>query len=366
MNESRYAEQLTAPGRGAVAVIRLRSSDLDVLDERFASASGKTPSTAAIGRILFGKWRAEEIVVVRTGDSDWEINCHGGEAAVNQILRDLAVPRSRKPQTIADSITAELLRCRSRRTANYLLAQSEGVFESFLRKLSSCRSADQAVGLIEPVLAWQAFATHLVTPWKVAIVGQPNAGKSSLLNALIGYERAIVFDQPGTTRDRIEAELIIDGWPVQAVDTAGIRETTDDVENAGVAAAKTSIADCDLCLLVIDSTIGWTEQDSEIAASIADNIPSALLFNKLDLSESGEDASAAAMGSAIKRFHISATSGDGLAELLEWIPKALLPRTPHVAEPLPVVPELTEALVQFKRSHDLQQLHNHLEDWLAR
>lgn len=389
-----------------MAVIRVRGVDIDALNERFTSASGKSPSTASIGRILFGKWGEEEVVVVRTSEFAWEINCHGGEAAVNQILSDLnaspkgtgCVEERREPfgrttlnpanrpdglhraavnpknseaidagprpslQMVSDTITAELLRCRSRRTAEYLLAQSEGSFGHFLRKMHNCQNVDQAIKLVDSVLQWQDFATHLTTPWKLAIVGQPNAGKSSLLNALIGYERAIVFDQPGTTRDRIEAELIIDGWPMLAIDTAGIRETTDDIEHAGVTAARTSISDCHICLLVVDSSVGWTARDSEIAATISSNTPSAVLLNKSDLTDSSPET---LDQDAMKQFQVSATTGAGLDELLEWIPQAINPHVPAVTDPLPVVPAITAALVEFRKSFDLQHLQNLLSEWHA-
>src|SRR5690606_16577637 len=75
---------------------------------------------------------------------------------------------------------------------------------------------------------------HLTRPWHVALAGAPNVGKSSLLNAVLGYGRAIVFDQPGTTRDVLDAVTAIDGWPVRLTDGAGLRESVDALEAAGV------------------------------------------------------------------------------------------------------------------------------------
>lgn len=362
MDTGRYVEQLTAPGRGAVAVIRLRSTDIDALNERFVSATGISPSTASIGRILFGKWGEEDIVVVRTADDEWEINCHGGDAAVSQIRKDLNPTPEQTQQSLHEAITSVLLQCRSRKTANYVLVQLEGTLREFLSQLNTCQTVAEAARRVDQFLAWQSFATHLTQPWKMAIVGQPNAGKSSLLNSLIGYERAIVFDQPGTTRDRIEAELIVDGWPVQAVDTAGIRETSDDIETTGVAAARTLITDCDICLLVVDSFVGWTPQDSEILDAIAADTPSAILLNKSDLVDA---VAAPALSDSVPVFHVSATTGRGLAELLEWIPAALMQSIPDLSEALPVLPQLTTALLEFQQSKDLQKLKIAIDEWLA-
>jgi tRNA modification GTPase len=125
---------------------------------------------------------------------------------------------------------------------------------------------------------------------KVAILGQPNVGKSSLLNAWSKSDRAIVTALPGTTRDVVESQLVVGGIPVQVLDTAGIRDTSDVVEQIGVARSRAAAQSADLVLLTIDAQIGWTDAEAEIYAQISDSPgerlrqrTTILVINKVDL-----------------------------------------------------------------------------------
>jgi tRNA modification GTPase len=117
---------------------------------------------------------------------------------------------------------------------------------------------------------------------KVAILGQPNVGKSSLLNAWSRSDRAIVTPLPGTTRDVVESLLVVGGIPVQVLDTAGIRDTSDLVEQIGVARSRAAAQAADLVLLTIDAQIGWTDAETAIYAQIAP-ITTIVVVNKVDL-----------------------------------------------------------------------------------
>lgn len=117
---------------------------------------------------------------------------------------------------------------------------------------------------------------------KVAILGQPNVGKSSLLNAWSRSDRAIVTPLPGTTRDVVESRLVVGGIPVQVLDTAGIRDTNDVVEQIGVARSRAAAQAADLVLLTIDAQIGWTDVETELYAQIAP-ITTIVVVNKVDL-----------------------------------------------------------------------------------
>lgn len=124
---------------------------------------------------------------------------------------------------------------------------------------------------------------------KTAIVGRPNAGKSSLLNALLREERAIVTDIPGTTRDTLEEHIIIEGIPFHIIDTAGIHDTEDIVEKIGVDKAKNTIADAELILYILDSSLEFQEEEKEIVELIRDkNV--IVLLNKSDLEQKIDEA----------------------------------------------------------------------------
>jgi tRNA modification GTPase len=121
---------------------------------------------------------------------------------------------------------------------------------------------------------------HLVKPWHVVLAGPPNVGKSSLVNALLGYGRAIVDHQPGTTRDVVTAVTALDGWPLQLADTAGLRVSADLVEAAGVQQAQERMARADLVLLVFDASAPWTS----VEQTLVESFPAAcLVHNKADL-----------------------------------------------------------------------------------
>jgi tRNA modification GTPase len=124
----------------------------------------------------------------------------------------------------------------------------------------------------------------------VAIVGRPNVGKSSLLNAWSRCDRAIVTDLPGTTRDLVESQLVVAGIPIQVVDTAGIRATVDRVEQIGIERSRQAAQSADLVLLTIDGSVGWTQADETLyhlvsGSSTAGTTPPPVILvaNKQDL-----------------------------------------------------------------------------------
>src|SRR5258708_5902523 len=118
---------------------------------------------------------------------------------------------------------------------------------------------------------------------KVVLIGQPNVGKSSLLNRLAEGEMAIVTEIPGTTRDPLRHELVIDGVPVHIVDTAGLRDATDAVEKIGIQRAWREIRQADLALLIVDASAGVTEGDLQILMELPDNLKKIIIFNKIDI-----------------------------------------------------------------------------------
>jgi tRNA modification GTPase len=146
---------------------------------------------------------------------------------------------------------------------------------------------EQVLAEVTRILATADQGELLRTGLKVAIVGRPNVGKSSLLNAWSRSDRAIVTPLPGTTRDVVESQLVVGGIPVQVLDTAGIRETADQVEKIGVERSRRAAQAADLVLLTIDASTGWTAADEEIYEQVQHR-PLILVINKIDLVEEGE------------------------------------------------------------------------------
>ena len=144
----------------------------------------------------------------------------------------------------------------------------------------------------------------------VAIAGQPNVGKSSLLNQLAGEEVALVSDIPGTTRDVIRQAVQIRGVPLHIMDMAGLRESADTVESMGIARAHQTLHRADLILLLLDASKGLTAQDEVILAGLPADIPQLLVFNKVDLLDDS-----AAISASAPFVRVSAKTGAGIEEL---------------------------------------------------
>ncbi|MBX3439657.1 MAG: 50S ribosome-binding GTPase, partial [Planctomycetaceae bacterium] len=264
---------VTPAGRGAVATIVVRG-DLQSIDDApplFQAACQQPISALPIDRVAFGRWGAspgEEVVVCRTTPDRLEIHCHGGAAATARILADL---RSRGSLVNADSrfehegrdvldreCREAVSRATTLRTADLLLQQASGLLRREYERLAEM-DRGAAARHVDELLGRARLGLHLTQPWRVVLCGRPNVGKSSLINALVGFSRSIVFDQPGTTRDVVTAETALDGWPVLLSDTAGLRDGADELESAGIARARRQIADAELRIVVIDASTHQSE-----------------------------------------------------------------------------------------------------------
>ena len=198
------------------------------------------------------------------------------EAAARGAMRSLAGEFSGRVAQLND----ELIELRSLIEATLDFPEEEIDFlerSGAMKKLTRLRTG------VATLLAVAEQGRILRDGAKVALIGQPNVGKSSLLNRLAEEEVAIVTEMPGTTRDPLRHELAIEGVPVHVVDTAGLRHATDAVEKIGIERAWREIQQADLALLVVDATLGLTEADFRILAKLPQNLKRIFIFNKIDI-----------------------------------------------------------------------------------
>jgi tRNA modification GTPase len=326
------------PQQGSVNIVRVSGSQAMAIAQTLFYAPGGQVWESH--RILYGYIRHpqtqqlvdEALLLIMAAPRSYtredvvEFHCHGGMITVQQVLQlcleqgaRLAHPgeftlraflNGRLDLTQAESI-ADLVGARSPQAAQTALAGLQGKLAHPIRQLRAhcldilaeiearidfeedlpplddkgiISQINQIAAEISKLLATKDQGELLRTGLKVAIVGRPNVGKSSLLNAWSQSDRAIVTDLPGTTRDVVESQLVVGGIPVQVLDTAGIRETVDQVEKIGVERSRRAASAADLVLFTIDAAAGWTENDEEIYQQVKDR-PLILVVNKIDLVE---------------------------------------------------------------------------------
>ena len=288
----------------------------------------------------------ESVVVCRTGDCRVEIHCHGGRLASECILRTLisfgAIERSATLSRAADDFDLigseareDLRLAATQRTTAILLDQLRGVLKRELAEIQSLRASggtDEAKRRLVQLESRSELGRHLIDPWRVVLAGPPNSGKSSLLNLLLGYSRAIVHEQAGTTRDLLSERSSFDGWPIELVDGAGIRAATDAIEAAGIEGTLQRIASADCTLLLIDGSTGWTETHTQILNHCTGEV--VFVVTKCDLpatalSELGDGPTAISRPN-LDWVYTSSVTGIGLNELMKQVVSVLVP-TPVVA-----------------------------------
>ncbi|MBD2175543.1 tRNA uridine-5-carboxymethylaminomethyl(34) synthesis GTPase MnmE [Pseudanabaena sp. FACHB-1998] len=325
-----------SPQQGSVGIVRLSGDRAEAIAKQIFHAGGK--QEWASHRILYGFVRnpsSREIVDESllllmkaprsfTREDVVEFHCHGGIMAVQQVLNLClengarlaeagefslrAFLNGRIDLTQAESIN-DLVGAKSAQAVQLAIASLRGKLAHSLKYLrGKCLNllteiearidfeddlppldvewVKSEISFVaqesQQILATADRGELLRTGLKVAIVGRPNVGKSSLLNAWSRSDRAIVTDLPGTTRDVVDSQLVVGGIPIQVLDTAGIRETEDVVEKIGVERSRQAAQSADLVLMVIDASIGWIEKDTEIYEIVNDR-PVILVMNKIDL-----------------------------------------------------------------------------------
>jgi tRNA modification GTPase len=204
---------------------------------------------------------------------------------------------------------------------------------------------------MERLLHLADFGLHLTKPWRVVMGGRPNVGKSTLVNALAGYRRAIEYDQPGTTRDVVSATTALAGWPVELSDTAGLHVTGDEIELAGIALAKERLRQADLVVWLLDATTlakgaapsvaGVARQQAEAVAAPWDQSRTLVAVNKCDL------AAPPAELESVSHL-ISASAGTGIPELMEVIVQRLVSEVPQPGAAVPFTARQVELLAHVR------------------
>ena len=343
----------TAPGRGGVAIVRVSGPEAFAVAERIAGAV-PAPGRASLRRLRDGGRVIDDAVVLAfraprsyTGEDVVEFQCHGGAVTPRRVLEACFAAGARLARRgeftergllngkldieQAESVL-DLVDAKTDRAADMALAGLAGERRRVVRELydaslelstdlehaldvdegelpadfaaeTSRRMAElreRLVGEIGRLKARRIMRDGAV----VVLAGPPNAGKSSLMNAMLGENRVLVSDTPGTTRDTVEAWLDIGGWPVRLVDTAGLREAGDAVEAAGVRRAEEQIACADVVVAL-----------APVGMPAAGGTPVVNVHPKCDLGRVEAEGGG--------RLNVSAKTGEGLGELAHAIVAAL-------------------------------------------
>lgn len=334
----------TAVGNAGISIIRLSGSRaFDVASVIFKGKGDflDYPShTIHYGRIVHpeSKETLDEVLISKmnapktyTAEDTVEINCHGGYVTASRIL-DLLFSQGVRPAEAGeftkrafvngrlDLVQAEavmdLIGARTEKGSRVAVSQLEGrlsveidgVWKSLVELLAEievnldypeydfeevtlqkCKGVIQAaIGKMQKLIESFRYGKILREGMEVAIIGKPNAGKSSLLNRLSRKNRAIVTDIPGTTRDILEEYVNIQGLPIKLIDTAGLRETEDQVERIGVEKALEVVQSSDLILFILDAQSGFEREDAEILKTVKGFEQKTLyIVNKTDKTDEG-------------------------------------------------------------------------------
>lgn len=371
---------LTPPGRGAIATLALWGPRAwQVVRELFLphpTSQRQLPAGAEVGRVWLGRLGAElsddVVVAVKAVEPvpSVEVHCHGGREVARLLLEAFAARGVRvcswqefQQQTNDDPLRAAALVALADavtvRTAGILLDQVHGAFsQAILNILASWEGDDPDEGtrLLQSLVRYCSVGRHVIAPWRLVVAGAPNVGKSSLINALAGYQRCVVAATPGTTRDVVTTSIALDGWPMELADTAGLRSATETLEEQGIGLARQAVQKADLCLWVLDASAPPVWPDSRIETM-------RFVINKVDLEPAWDFDQA---GDAVR---VSALNGSGLAELCDALSQWLVPEPPPPGAAVPFTAQLAdqiEAAWHYHAAGQREQAKQMLKNLLAR
>ena len=299
MKKETIASITTPIGEGGIGVIQVSGPDsLEIVNAVFKGKRLRDLRKAESKRLYYGDIYSngstvDEVIVnvLReqdsfTGEDLVEVNCHGGILAVKKTLECVVsagakeahweelASRSLSNNTI-DRIQKEALLeipgAKTKLGIKVLLDQYNGALSSFIQEtveqVEKCNNKELLYDInskLREMLATAAFGFAITSPLKLIITGKPNAGKSTLINALLKEDRLITHEEPGTTRDAIDETISIDNIPLTIIDTAGIRETDHEVEKLGVLESKKQLREADKIIIVFDSSKPAEKEDKEI------------------------------------------------------------------------------------------------------
>ena len=324
----------TAPGRGGVGVIRISGKNLLLLAQQISGGKTPKPRLALYTDFLDAENRAIDSGLMLyfsapasfTGEDVIELQGHGGPVVMQMLLSRclelgarLAEPgeftkraflNNKLDLAQAESV-ADLIDASSQSAARMAVRSLKGAFSQHIHalvdELITLRMLVEATldfpeedidfleaadargrladlqGRLKTVLAQAQQGAVLREGMNVVLVGAPNVGKSSLLNALAGDDIAIVTDIAGTTRDTVREQITLDGIPVHITDTAGLRDTDDTVEKIGIERSGKALAEADVALILIDPAEGLNQKTRDILAALPPNLKKIEVHNKIDL-----------------------------------------------------------------------------------
>ena len=354
----------------AIGILRLSGPEaLAALDGVFTPLRGEPMSRRPDRQLVYGVLRDREgreidrclATVTRgpgsyTGEDTAELQCHGSPMVLSLGLEALfargvrqagpgeftrrAFLNGRLDLTQAEAVidlidaqTPEAARQAAGQLAGALSGRIGGIYDGLVdlmahfhavldypdediepfRAEEMAAALDRAVGELEALAGTYRRGRQLTQGVPCAIVGRPNAGKSSLLNALVGYERAIVTDIPGTTRDTVEERVRLGGVLLRLIDTAGLRESGDPIERLGVERSRAAMEEAELILVVWDGSLPAREEDGELLARAVSLAPTVLVHAKGDLPPA--PVPFLALDPMPPEVTVSAKTGQGLEEL---------------------------------------------------